>query len=337
MTKAKAAQAKVTKAKAVKTVEVKIPKKRGRKPLAVKLAELESGKLPDGFRNMGNALSQYGFAPVVMDSHMAGIKRLWDGTRTICLLCTKGESVFIMDSTRHKLRENDILIVDTGFILDCVSCSRDFRAVMIVASKTFLFSPTFTQPIDLHYYLQQRVVLPLPKDEARHLSEMFEILRNKMEQHGDTNFFNQEIFNSHIVAQLAKTFCYEMFNQYSLHIPLRNNREKMGSREMFILRFLSLLDQHVHVERFLNYYAEMLDITPQYLTTILKSLTGYSANQWVHIMACEKAKHLMLEQRKNLLLVSRELNYPDQPSFSKMFKAQTGITPIKYRKELGKK
>lgn len=328
---------KTTKKTVTKAPGTKTTKKRGRKPTAVKLAELESSKLPESLLYMDDVLSQYGFAPLVLDSRIAKVRRLWDGTRTLCLLCTKGESSFIMDSTQYKIRENDVLIVDTGFILECVSASRDFRASVIVANKSFLFSPTFIQPIDLYYYIQQRAVLALSGDEARHLSEMFEILCNKMEKHNGSTFFNQDIFNSHIVAQLAKTFCYELFNQYSQHIPLRQSGEKLTSREMFILRFLALLDQKVSSERFLNYYAEALEITPQYLTTILKAVTGYSANQWVHIMACEKAKHLMLGQRKNLLLVAKELNYPDQPSFSKMFKAQTGLTPIKYRKEMSKR
>lgn len=331
--------------KAIKKTEAKIKtvsepsasrvsksKKRGRKTSVVKLAELESGRLPDNLLFLDDILNQYGFAPVSLDAGISKIRRLWDGTRTICLLCTQGESVFMMDSTRCRIRANEALIVDTGFRLQCDSASRDFTAVAIVANKSFLFSPTFVQPIDLYYFIQQKAVLSLPLDASRQLAEMFTILSEKIGGRHESTFFNQDIFNSHIVVQLAKTFCYELFNQYSRNIPLRRNGEKLGTREMLILRFLILLDQKVASERFLGFYAEALDITPQYLTTILKSLTGYSANQWVHIVACEKAKHLMVGQRKNPLMVAKEMNYPDQPSFSKMFKTQTGFTPTQYRK-----
>ncbi|MCM1041454.1 MAG: AraC family transcriptional regulator [Bacteroides sp.] len=267
-----------------------------------------------------------------MDSRIAKLRRLWDGSKTICMLCVKGESTFTMDSTRHRLRENDALIINTGFVLECLSASADFKAVAIVSGNSFLFSSAFSQPIDLYYYIQQKAVLPLAKKSVAQLNDMFTLLCKKMETPKSSSFFQQGIFNSHMVEQLAKTFCYELFDQYSQHIPLRRNGERFGSREMFILRFLNLLDQKVGSERFLNYYAAMLGITPQYLTTILKALTGISANQWVHIVVCEKAKHLMLGQRKNLLLVAKELNYPDQASFCKMFKTQTGFTPIQYKK-----
>ena len=264
-------------------------KKRGRKPLVVKLAELESEQLPENLMYLDDIVSQYGFAPVVLDARLTKISRLWDGTKTICLLCVKGESTFMMDSTRCKIKENDVLLVDSGFLFQCNSTT------------------------------------------ASQLAGMFDILSEKVKHPRSANFFNQEIFNSYIVTELARTFCYELFNQYSKHIPLRRNSEKPGTREMIILRFLSLLDQKVDSERLLGFYAENLGITPQYLTTILKALTGYSANQWIHIVACDKAKHLMLGQRKNILLVAQELNYPDQPSFSKMFKTQTGFTPIQYQ------
>ena len=306
-------------------------KKRGRKPLVVKLAELESEQLPENLMYLDDIVSQYGFAPVVLDARLTKISRLWDGTKTICLLCVKGESTFMMDSTRCKIKENDVLLVDSGFLFQCNSASRDFKAVAIIANKSFLFSPTFIQPLDLYYYIQQKAVLPLSSTTASQLAGMFDILSEKVKHHRSANFFNQEIFNSYIVTELARTFCYELFNQYSKHIPLRRNSEKPGTREMIILRFLSLLDQKVDSERLLGFYAENLGITPQYLTTILKALTGYSANQWIHIVACDKAKHLMLGQRKNILLVAQELNYPDQPSFSKMFKTQTGFTPIQYQ------
>lgn len=309
-------------------------KKRGRKPLVVKMAELESVQLPQNLLYLDEISSQYGFAPVELDARLAKISRLWDGTRTICLLCIQGESTFKMDSTRCKIKKNDAVLIDTGFLLQCDSISKDFKAVAILANKSFLFSPVFPRPIDLYYFIQQKAVLSLPEKLAARLFEMFDTMREKITHHKKADFFNQDIFNNHIVQQLAKSFCYELFNQYSKHIPLRRNSDSPATREMIILRFLHLLDQKVDSERMIGYYAENLGITPQYLTTILKAITGYSANQWVHIVACDKAKHLLAAQRKNPLIAAKELNYPDQASFSKMFKTETGFTPIQYQKTI---
>lgn len=311
-----------------------IPKKRGRKAVSGRLEEQKPVRLPENFVEIEDKLREYGFATVVLDSSTAHLKRLWDGTRTLCLLCVKGDSSFRMDSTCCKIRENDSVVIDAGFILECLSVSEDFSAVALILAKSFLFSSAFRMPLDLHYHIQLNPVLSLSRQTADQLTGMFRLIQDKMSCCKKSDFFRQNIFNSRIVEQSARTFCYELFNQYGQRIPLRGNGNKMGTREMFILRFLDLLEQNVASKRHLQFYAEMLGITPQYLTTILKTLTGFSGNNWVHIVVCAKAKHLMLGQRKSPAMVAKELHYIDNLSFNRMFKNQTGYTPNRYQREV---
>ena len=101
-----------------------------------------------------------------------------------------------------------------------------------------------------------------------------------------------------------------------------------------MLRFLQLLRSNVEKERRISFYSNALDITPQYLATILKKVTGLSTNQWMHILVIERAKHLLLTENKSIQEVARILNYPDQSTFGKMFKVETGLSPIQFKKEI---
>ena len=290
--------------------------------------------LPAYLQNIDEELNSTGFAAVTIDAQIAGAKKIWDGTSICCLVCIQGETKFEMDAKPQTLKAGQAMIIDSVFFLANKSVSKDFKAYAIVCTKFFLFSPTFALPLDLHFHILQNPVIGLNKGIAEQFARSFESLLVKMEKIEGAPFLNQDIFDNYIVNQSAKIFCYELYNLYSKKVPLRKKGAKVANREMIVLRFLHLLHQNVHKERYLAFYSERLEITPQYLTTILKLVTGYSANQWMHIMVIERAKYQLLTQYKNIQEVAKDLNYPDQSTFGKMFKTQTGMSPIQFKKEV---
>ncbi len=290
--------------------------------------------LPAYLQNIDEILNSTGFAAVTIDSQISQAKKVWDGTNICCLVCTQGETKFFMDAKSYTLKAGQAMIIDSVFFLGNKTVSRDFKAYAIISTKFFLFSPTFTLPLDLHFHIFQNPVISLNKASTEQLAKSFEGLLEKMATNDGTPFLSQDIFDTYILNNAAKIFCYELYNHYSKKVPLRKKGGKVANRELIVLRFLYLLHQNVHKERYLTYYSDRLEITPQYLTTILKLITGYSANQWMHIMVVERAKYQLLIPHKNIQEVAKDLNYPDQSTFGKMFKTQTGMSPIQFKKEV---
>ena len=55
----------------------------------------------------------------------------------------------------------------------------------------------------------------------------------------------------------------------------------LSRKEELFEQFLQLLFEHCKEQHVVTFYAEKLFITPQYLSLILKELTGKSANKWI--------------------------------------------------------
>ena len=76
----------------------------------------------------------------------------------------------------------------------------------------------------------------------------------------------------------------------------------------------------------------MLDITPKYLTTATRGLTGKTAGELIDEMLITEAKVLLNESGLPIAHIAESLSFSDQFVFSKFFKKHCGQNPSSYRR-----
>lgn len=77
--------------------------------------------------------------------------------------------------------------------------------------------------------------------------------------------------------------------------------------------------------------ADHLGVSPRYLTDMLKSLTGLSAQQQIHLHLIEKAKHILSHTSLSTAEIAYELGFEHPQSFNKLFRQKTNMTPLEFR------
>lgn len=77
--------------------------------------------------------------------------------------------------------------------------------------------------------------------------------------------------------------------------------------------------------------ADHLNVSPRYLTDMLKSLTGLSAQQQIHHHLIEKAKHILSHTNLSIAEIAYELGFEHPQSFNKLFRQKTNMTPVEFR------
>jgi len=80
------------------------------------------------------------------------------------------------------------------------------------------------------------------------------------------------------------------------------------------------------------YVAEKLSISPNYLSGLLKVLTGQSTQQHIHEKLIEKAKERLSTTALSVSEIAYELGFEHPQSFSKFFKSKTHLAPLDFRK-----
>ena len=80
-----------------------------------------------------------------------------------------------------------------------------------------------------------------------------------------------------------------------------------------------------------QYIAEALNISPGYLSALLKAVTGQSTQQHIHNKLIEKAKERLSTTALSVSEIAYELGFEHPQSFSKLFKAKTNFSPLEFR------
>ena len=81
-----------------------------------------------------------------------------------------------------------------------------------------------------------------------------------------------------------------------------------------------------------EYLANTLNLSPHYLSDMLRSLTGQSAQQHIHEKLIKKAKEYLATTGLSVAEIAYQLGFEYPQSFNKLFKAKTHVTPLEYRK-----
>ena len=98
-----------------------------------------------------------------------------------------------------------------------------------------------------------------------------------------------------------------------------------------ISKFLQLIDEHFKTERSVSFYADKLNISANYLNIVCKKNLNASASSLVQDRILLEAKRLLKVSEMSVKDIVYDLGFYDHASFSKFFKAQTGMTPSQFK------
>ena len=80
-----------------------------------------------------------------------------------------------------------------------------------------------------------------------------------------------------------------------------------------------------------QHIAEKLNVSPNYLSDLLKVLTGQSTQQHIRDKLIEKAKEKLSTSDLTVSEIAYELGFEHPQSFSKLFKTKTNFSPLEFR------
>ena len=99
--------------------------------------------------------------------------------------------------------------------------------------------------------------------------------------------------------------------------------------------FIELLTMYYREEHKVSCYASKLNITPHYLTWVVKRVTGQTASDFIFEMLYSEARNLLTHSKLSIQEITTKLNFADQTSFGQFFKRNSSLSPIEFRKQKG--
>ena len=126
-----------------------------------------------------------------------------------------------------------------------------------------------------------------------------------------------------------------MFNAYYYFTKMKNNvnsSSEYNRNQEIYSRFIQAVQKNYVQERSITYYADLLCISPKYLSQVIKNVTGRLAGEWISDYVILEAKALLKSNKYTVQQGCDMLNFANQSFFGKYFKRKTGMSPKAYMK-----
>ncbi|UII19882.1 helix-turn-helix transcriptional regulator [Fulvivirga ligni] len=200
---------------------------------------------------------------------------------------------------------------------------------------TLLIHPDFFVGYSLASDIKRFGFFSYSTNEGLHLSEaekdtvisIFKMIQTELSSRIDD--FSQDVIISQI--ELLLNFANRFYNRQFITRKAVNHD---------ILRQLdSYLDDYLDHDKSLNQgipsvqlLADQVNLTPSYLSDMLRSLTGRNAQQLIHDKLIEKAKELLSTTNLSVAEIAYQLGFEYSQSFSRLFKTKTDVSPLEFRR-----
>ena len=124
----------------------------------------------------------------------------------------------------------------------------------------------------------------------------------------------------------------------SLFSRLLGSSQSAPARQTDIyINFIQLVGRYYDKHRGVAFYADKLCLSPKYLSSIVKSVSGMTVQQHVFKAIVRRSIFLMNNTDKSVKQISDSLSFPNPSAFGTFFKKQTGLSPRHFRKENNRK
>ncbi len=200
--------------------------------------------------------------------------------------------------------------------------------LILAIHPDFLFGTSLAGNIKKYSFLNYSV------REALFLSEkeeniVYGLLQNiKAEYQANLDQFSQQI----IISQLELLLNYaERFYQRQFLTRKISNHKILDKLEEHLENYFSNDGVSEKGLPTVQHIANKLNLSPDYLSSLLKSLTGQTTQQHIHHKLIEKAKVKLSTTDLSVGEIAYDLGFEYAQSFSKLFKSKTKQTPMEFR------
>lgn len=255
---------------------------------------------------------------VVFDFYVISLKRNLEGT----IKYTYGQQTYDFD-------EGVMFFISPKQVFS-FDADLDFKSSgwMLLVHPDFLWGTPQAKTIRQYEYFNYAAneALFLSGKEETTLGGIAQLI--KQEYHANIDKFSQGL----IVAQieLLLQYCDRFYNRQFLTRKI-SSHQTLNRVEEIIDGYFNNDDLIQKGLLTVQFIAESLNISPTYLSALLKTLTGQSTQQHIHEKLIEKAKEKLSLTNLSISEIAYALGFEHPPSFSKLFKSKTNLSPLEFR------
>jgi AraC family transcriptional activator of pobA len=210
----------------------------------------------------------------------------------------------------------------------------DITGDLTISGWWLVIHPDFIRNYPLAKTIKDYGYFSYAVNEALHLSEKEEsmivsIMKNIAEEYrSGIDGFSQNVMISHI--ELLLNYCDRFYNRQFItrkHV----SHDILVQVENILTDYFNSKKTEVNGIPTVQYISTQLHVSPNYLSDLLRNLTGQNTQQHIHNKLIEKAKEILTTTALSVSEISYRLGFEYPQSFNKLFKNKTNVSPLEFR------
>lgn len=196
------------------------------------------------------------------------------------------------------------------------------------------FHPDLIRATSLNDKLKSYTFFNYEVSEALHLSDKEKnILLECVQKIQSELQENIDVHSQHIIVstiELLLNYCSRFYGRQMI-TRSQTNKSIIAQIEHILTNYFAeakVKEQGLPTVKFL---ADNVNLSPSYLSDLLKKETGKNAQEHIHFYLIEEAKNYLINTDKNINEIAYSLGFEYPQYFNKLFKQKTGNTPMEYR------
>ena len=238
----------------------------------------------------------------------------------------QGSMELLVNLRRLEVHPGQTVVMMPGCILEGQTMSRDIRFCGIMIDSEYM--ETMRKSVGLHIDLTRRyhsyALHTLTPAAMENYIKMYKLICKELASNDYE--YKKEVIQRYCEIWVLKNISLNDEGDIKPELSRPLNR-----REQIFHDFLTLLEQNFMQERSISFYAGRMCLTPKYLSTIIKDVSGKHGMQWIDEYVTLEAKALLRNSNLTVKEVSDQLHFPSQSMFGRFFKKMTGYSPKQYK------
>lgn len=239
---------------------------------------------------------------------------------------TEGRGSFSIDNQTERVVPGDVIFSKPGEVRRWDVCGIGNGHALIFEDEflsSFFKDSLFVRHLSFFTPDRTAFKLHLPDELYGRLIQLLKDIKVEIDVYKPND--------DHLLRALLYEALMLLSRTYQTRYPAEDKTPNRGIATIHLNKFMELVSEHLKEQHAVQYYADKLCITPNYLNEIVRSAVGVGAKQYILNKVMDEAKRLLAYTALPVSDIARDLHFSTVSYFVRSFRQLTGETPLAYR------
>lgn len=246
------------------------------------------------------------------------------------ILVLNGTAIIEINFKEYEASRGKLVLLSFGHFFKIKQISSQFRCMVLYISKQYIeemySADMLYKRIKYGVKMHQSPLLKPGLEERILMQQRLEFI-GQIAANLHHRYYKEMILHALLIFLLDLSHIIE-------GMSWEERRGRTSRDELHFHQFLELLVTNYRSEHQVEFYAGKLNITPHYLTLIVKRLSGQTVSGLIFELLFTEAKLLLKQPNMPIQAITAEFHFSDQSAFGKFFKRKSGLSPKDFRRKM---